>query len=104
MSDSEDMMTALLGKSVKGRKNIVLEANGKTSFRTGDWVLIPPYKGEPLSWNSNVETALSLEYQLYNLKKDVGQTTNLARSNPKKLQELLTDFEAIRGKEYSKAN
>lgn len=98
LGDSEDMMAVLLGKTKKGRENIVLEANTKTSFRAGDWVLIPPYEGEPLSWHSNVETALSKEYQLYNLKKDVGQTNNLAKSNPKKLEELLKDFEAIRGK------
>lgn len=101
-TDSQDMMSVLLGESKKGRSNIVLEAGGKTSYRAGDWVLIPPYKGKPLSWNSNIETAISLDYQLYNLKKDVGQTNNLAKSNSKKLNQLLKEFEAIRGKDYSK--
>ncbi|WP_111708738.1 sulfatase family protein [Lutibacter citreus] len=101
MSDSENMLPALLGKSKKGRENIVLEAGGKTSYRKGDWVLIPPYKGEKLSWHSLVETGVDREFQLYNLKKDVGQTNNLAPSNPKMVKKLLAEFEAIRGKDYS---
>ena len=101
LNDSQDMLSVLLGKSKKGRKNIVLEAGSKTSFRAGDWVMIPPYKGKPLSWNSFVETGINEEFQLYNLKEDVGQKTNLAKSNPEKLQEMIEEFEAIRGKDYS---
>jgi arylsulfatase A-like enzyme len=101
MSDSENMLSVLLGKSKKGRTNLVLEAGGKTSYRKGNWVLIPPYKGAKLSWNSFVETGVETEFQLYNLKKDVGETNNLAKSNPKMLKKLLVEFEAIRGKDYS---
>jgi len=36
---------------------------------------------------------------LYNLKEDIGQEHNLAQSNPKKLKEMITCFEKIRGKE-----
>lgn len=100
-TDSEDMLATLLGKNKKGRKNLIVEANGKTAYRTGNWALIPAYKGSPLSWHSNVETAISLEVQLYNLKDDPGQTNNLAKTNPKKLNQLLDEFEAIRGKDYT---
>ena len=44
----------------------------------------------------------SKAYQLYNLKKDKGQENNLAASHPDKLQEMLTAFEKIRGKDYKK--
>jgi len=37
------------------------------------------------------------EYLLYNLKEDIGQKNNLAKSNPKKLQEMITSYEGIRG-------
>ncbi len=104
VGDSEDMLSALLGKSNKGRKSLIIEANAKTAYRTGEWVLIPPHKGKPLSWYSNVETAYSEEFQLYNLKDDLGQERNLAESNPDKLKALLKEFEAIRGKEYSTIN
>jgi len=98
--DSEDMLDALLGKSQEGRASLIIEANGKTAYRTGDWALIPPYKGSPLSWNSNVETAVLPEIQLYNLKEDIGQTNNVATSNPEMVEKLLKEFEAVRGKEY----
>ncbi|SDW83344.1 Arylsulfatase A [Lutibacter oricola] len=101
-TDSEDMLAELLGKSKKGRNNLVIEAGGRTAYRTGDWAMIPPYKGKPLSWNSFIETGILQDFQLYNLKKDLGETNNLAKSNPKKLKELLAEFEAIRGKDYSK--
>jgi hypothetical protein len=35
---------------------------------------------------------------LYNLKEDIGQKNNLAKLNPNKLKEMITDFEKIRGK------
>ncbi|WP_075590060.1 sulfatase family protein [Labilibacter marinus] len=100
-NDSEDVLSALLGKSKKGRTNLIIEANGKTAYRKGDWAMIPPYKGSPMSWKSGNETAIAPEFQLYNLKEDIGQKDNLAESNPKKLKEMTEEFEAIRGKGYS---
>ncbi|MDO6425187.1 hypothetical protein Q4521_22105, partial [Saccharophagus degradans] len=81
--DSQDILSALLGKSKKGRKDIVLEAGSKTSYRAGDWVMIPPYKGAKMSWHSFVESGIDMEFQLYNLKEDPSQQNNLAKSNPK---------------------
>ncbi|GAA4237662.1 sulfatase-like hydrolase/transferase [Postechiella marina] len=101
VNDSEDILSTLLGKSKKGRKSLVLEAGSKTSYRTGDWVMIPPYKGIAVSKNTSLETGISQEYQLYNLKKDVSEEHNLAKSNPKMLKKLLAEFEEIRGKDYS---
>jgi len=34
---------------------------------------------------------------LYNLKEDIGQQNNLAKSEPEKLQEMIKAFESIRG-------
>ncbi|MDO6802329.1 arylsulfatase [Wenyingzhuangia sp. 1_MG-2023] len=99
--DSQDILSALLGKSKKGRKDIVLEAGSKTSYRAGDWVMIPPYKGAKMSWNSFVESGIDMEFQLYNLKEDPSQQNNLAKSTPKQLKKMLAKFEDIRGKEYS---
>uniref|UniRef100_UPI003F4EB2D2 sulfatase family protein n=1 Tax=Flavobacterium ovatum TaxID=1928857 RepID=UPI003F4EB2D2 len=101
MGDSENMLKPLLGKSKKGRNNIVLEAGSNTCFRSGDWVMIPPYKGNAINKQTNTELGVSLQFQLYNLKNDPSQDHNLAESNPAKLKELLAAFEAIRGKNYS---
>ncbi|NIJ44869.1 arylsulfatase A-like enzyme [Wenyingzhuangia heitensis] len=100
-TDSENILSAFLGKSKKGRKELVLEAGSKTSYRAGDWVMIPPYKGAKMSWHSFVESGINQEFQLYNLEKDPGELNNLAKSEPKKLQKMLTKFESIRGKDYS---
>jgi arylsulfatase A-like enzyme len=96
-ADSENVLNTLMGKNTKGRKNLVLEANFKTAFRKGDWALIPPYKGQAVNKEVNIELGNQMHYQLYNLKEDIGQTTNLAQSNPKKLKEMIACFAKIKG-------
>lgn len=96
--DSENLIDVFTGKSAKGRKELVLEATSKTAFRKGDWAMIPPYKGYAVNGEVNIETGNNKEYQLYNLKEDISQEHNLAKSNPKKLKEMITSFEKIRGK------
>ncbi len=101
-SDSEELLDVFLGKSNIGRKSLVIEATQRTAFRKGDWVMIPPYGGIKTLDEVKIEIGNSDEFQLYNLKDDIGQQNNLASSNPKKLKELLTDFKAIRGEDFIK--
>ena len=96
-TDSQQLLDVFMGKSKKGRVSLVLEANTKTAFRKGDWLLIPPYPGDAVLEEVNIEIGCSPDYQLYNLKKDVGQTINLAKKQPKLLNKLLTDFKKVRG-------
>ncbi len=96
-ADSENILNTLVGKNDKGRKNLVLEANFKTAFQKGDWVLIPPYKGPAVNAEVNIELGNNKEFQLYNLKDDIGQKFNLAKSNPKKLKEMIACFSKIEG-------
>ena len=63
-------MDLLLGKSVKGRSDIILEATSRTAYRQGDWVLIPPYPGPKMFLTKGIETGNSNEFQLYNLADD----------------------------------
>lgn len=95
--DSENLINAFTGKSAKGRKELVLEATSKTAFKKGDWALIPPYNGPAINGEVNIKTGNNKEYQLFNLKEDIGQEHNLAISNPEKLKEMITCFEKIRG-------
>lgn len=97
--DSENLIRTFTGKCDKGRKELVLEASSKTAFRKGDWAMIPPYKGPAVNKEVNIETGNHKDYQLYNLKEDISQEHNLAQSNPKKLKEMISGFEKIRGKE-----
>ncbi|KAB1155477.1 sulfatase family protein [Flavobacterium luteum] len=99
-TDSQDLLNVFLGKSNKGRKNLIIEANTKTAFRQGDWLMIPPYPGDPILAEVNIEVGNSKDFQLYNLKKDIGQKQNLAKSQQKLLSAMVKDFEKIRGNDY----
>jgi hypothetical protein len=63
--------------------------------------MIPPYSGDPILEEVNIEMGNDKEFQLYNLKKDIGQKNNLAKTQPKKLKELIKNFELIRGNSYN---
>ena len=99
-TDSQELLDVFMGKSNKGRTNLVIEANTKTAFRQGDWMMIPPYPGDPILEEVNIEMGNDKDFQLYNLKKDIGQKNNLAKAQPKKLKELMKNFELIRGNSY----
>lgn len=99
-TDSQELLDVFTGKSAKGRTNLVIEANTKTAFRQGDWIMIPPYSGDSILEEVNIEMGNDKDFQLYNLKKDIGQKNNLAKAQPKKLKELMKNFELIRGNSY----
>ena len=99
--DSKPFLDVMMGKSRDGRKSLILEASSRTAMRSGDWALIPPYDGPALNKQVNIETGNAPEWQLYNLKDDIGQQKNVANENPEKLKELIDEFESIRGSNYS---
>ena len=83
----------------RGRNQLILEAQTKTAFRKGDWVLIPPYPGPEKSINVNIESGNAGNYQLYNLEQDISQQNNLAENNPEMLKEMIESYELIRNGE-----
>jgi hypothetical protein len=95
--DSQDVLNALLGKSKIGRTELVIEGINDLAFRKGDWVLIPPYEGSARLEHTGTETGLSSDYQLYNLKTDLGQRQNLADQEPEKVRTLKAELEKISG-------
>jgi arylsulfatase A-like enzyme len=101
-ADGENLLEVFMGKENQGRDKLILEATTRTAFRKGDWVMIPPYKGPAVNTQVNIELGNSEEYQLFNLKEDLGEQNNLAESNPARLQEMIAAFEEIRGTDYGK--
>ena len=95
--DSEELLDLFLGKQDQGREELILEATGRTALQTGEWVMIPPYNGPPISKNVNIEIGNAPEYQLYNLNEDLGEQNNLAQTYPDKLKALIGNYEAIMG-------
>ncbi len=99
IADSQPLLETLIGESTQGRESLVIEATSRTALRKGDWVMIPPYKGAAINKMVNIELGNNEAYQLYNLTEDIGEENNLAESNPDKLQEMMKEYEEIRGKD-----
>jgi arylsulfatase A-like enzyme len=100
-SDGKDLSELILNNEGEGRKELILEATTRTAYRNGNWTMIPPYNGPAMNKNVNIEYGNSLEFQLYNLKNDPSQQNNLAKSQPEKLKEMLSNFVKIRGENFS---
>ena len=100
-TDSKDLLAVLLGESEAGREQLVIEATGRTALRQGDWAMIPPYEGEAINTQVNIELGNDNDYQLYHLGEDMDQQRNLAETNSEKLAEMKEVFEEIRGKDYA---
>ena len=100
-ADGKDLSDLILKNEGNGRNELILEATSRTAYRNGDWTMIPPYKGPAINDRVNIELGNSKEFQLYNLKDDPSQLNNLAKSQPEKLKEMLSDFVKIRGKNFS---
>jgi arylsulfatase A-like enzyme len=91
--DSKELMNTFLGVNKKGRENLVIEAMQYTALRKNNWVMIPPNDGDAVNKMVKIELGNSKSYQLYDLSTDLGQTNNLAKTNPTKLKELIEEYE-----------
>ncbi len=98
--DSENLLDVFLGKSNRGREELITEAATRTALRKGNWAMIPPYKGPAKNENVNIELGNSPEFQLYNLDDDIGEQENLAKSHPEKLKEMIEIFQNLRGAKF----
>lgn len=82
--DSKGQLSAWLGKDKKGR-DYVIEQAGSLSISDGTWKYISPSNGKAYEKLTNTELGNSPQDQLYNLKKDIGERTNLAGKYPEKV-------------------
>jgi hypothetical protein len=101
LTDSQNLLNVFLGKTKKGRSNLVIESSSRLAFRSGNWVMIPPYQGAAVAKEVNVELGNSTNYQLFNLKSDLGEKNNLAKSNPKKVEQMVNEMKQIVGDKYN---
>ncbi|MFR9500731.1 MAG: hypothetical protein SNG59_07695 [Rikenellaceae bacterium] len=44
--DSENHLDAFMGKSDMARESYIIEAMGRLAYRSGDYALIPPFRGK----------------------------------------------------------
>jgi arylsulfatase A-like enzyme len=93
--DSYNVMSALLGKSKRGREHLVEQATS-LSLRIGKWKYIEPNRGVKVSAYTNVEMGHDPNGQLYDLANDLGETRNLAAQHPDKDKEMSARIQKIR--------
>jgi len=95
--DSQDFLDTWLGKSDKGR-DVMLEEAFTFAVRAGDWKYIQPVEKSPPDWFAakKIESGLSTEDQLFNIKTDPGEQENVAAMYPDKVLEMQKILEEIR--------
>ncbi|RZF58590.1 arylsulfatase [Sphingobacterium corticibacterium] len=91
--DSENVIEAFLGQSKTGRTELVKQA-GALAIIKGDWKFIE--SARTANSNRQKELGRSTEPQLYNLKNDIGETTNLATENPEIVESLGNLLDSIK--------
>ena len=93
--DSQNVLSALLGKAKTGRTHLVEQASA-LSLRAGQWKYIEPNRGPKVSAYTNVEMGTDPDGQLYDLATDLGEKRNVANQHPDKVKELSTLLQKIR--------
>lgn len=96
--DSFELLDVLLGKSKKGREQMIEEAF-TMSLRMGNWKYIAPQTKPTPSWLANKDVASGLQKtpQLYNLNKDPKEDNNLANKYPERVAQMAKNLSIIMG-------
>ena len=89
--DSRNYLSAFMGTTPVARENLVIEAQGRLAYRSGDWIMMPPYKGSQRNLTGNELGNLD-EFSLFNVKSDREQTSNVAAMHPELLEQLKQEF------------
>ncbi len=92
--DSLNTLTTLLGQSRAGRR-VLVEQAGTLAVRKGPWKYIAPGNGPRMNEATAIELGNAREPQLYDLRRDPGETTNLAAKYPARVRELEADLQHI---------
>ena len=93
--DSQNVLPALLGEDKAGRAELV-EQGGPLSLRQGNWKFIPASGGPARSKNTHNETGNAPEPQLYDLSKDLGESQNMAKTQPNLVESMAAALEKAR--------
>lgn len=104
LTDSEDMLSALLGESEQGKEYIVQQSSDGLGLRKGKWKYIEPAErstwaynrhnlGEPNEMNIGMPDSGAL---LFDLESDPLETNNLAEQYPDQLNEMAAQLEMVR--------
>jgi hypothetical protein len=92
--DSRNSLATWLGRSKESCPYVVsMAANRSLTLRTKRWKYIEPSDGGPMiPWGPKIETGYLKAPQLFDIRKDIGETNDLSQKKPRllrKLQEML---------------
>jgi arylsulfatase A-like enzyme len=92
--DGINVLPALTGKSKVGRDHLVEQA-GTQSLRVGHWKYIPPGKGVKRSPETNSEIGSDPMGMLFDLSKDLGETTNVIADHPEQAAQMQARLKSL---------
>lgn len=92
--DSFDELAALLGKTSQGRTTYVEQGRTLALIDSG-WKYIAPHPGPAMLPGVRIESGLSPDPQLYDLRADIGEKQNLASRYPEKVRQMAALLSAI---------
>jgi arylsulfatase A-like enzyme len=92
--DSSDQRRAWLGEDEVGRASLIEHA-GSLALRMGKWKFIPQSNRPKVSKQVGIELGNDDRPQLYDLSKDLGETNNLAESEPERAAEMAQALESM---------
>jgi len=87
--DGKDIWPVITQGAKSPHDALLLDFGGTRAIRMGDWKLLKPVNAQKKPLESGEE------FELYNLATDIGEEKNLAKENPKKVQELNAKLEAL---------
>ncbi|MCB2089952.1 MAG: arylsulfatase [Alphaproteobacteria bacterium] len=100
--DSQAFIDAFLGKNKQGRTDMIEESVATISLRIGDWKYIEQTpqdlitRSEWVATDKAIDGGFKSEPQLYNLRKDPAETTNVAIENPDIFANMKKRLDALR--------
>lgn len=89
--DSRNILPAFMGEDPEGRSELIIEAQGRTALRKGDYILLPPYKGRKQNASGN-ELGNIDTFALFNVVTDPAQQTDIAADEPEVFESLKAEY------------
>ena len=88
--DSRNSLATWLGRSKESCPYVVsMAANRSLTLRTKRWKYMEPSDGKPIiPWGPKIETGYLKTPQLFDIKKDIGETKDVSRKKPRVLLRL----------------
>lgn len=94
--DGVNLLPYLTGENAAAPHDTLFWRFGQQiALRMGDWKLVKGAGSSGIEGGERLEKATTDGAELYNLKDDIGETKNLATSNPGKLKELADAWNAM---------